>query len=141
AGPAQLVQIGNTAYDLDALRIAGPLRPRLTLGPVQRNADAGAVMNAGARTTLKSSTADALGGGFLRWYLWATLVLVGISIAGTALVGGVRVHLLLRRIARSTGERAAVTALGHGTTSRYYASAVVALSVTLLAWGGAGALA
>src|SRR5262245_51064591 len=42
SGPPQLVQIGNTQLDIAPLTVWGPLRPRLTLGPVQRNAAAAA---------------------------------------------------------------------------------------------------
>ena len=34
AGPARLVQVGNTALDLRPLTVWGPLRPQLTMGPV-----------------------------------------------------------------------------------------------------------
>ena len=44
SGPAQLVQIGNTQLDIVPLRVIGPLRPKLTLGPVQRNAEAVAAL-------------------------------------------------------------------------------------------------
>ncbi|MDT7751610.1 MAG: hypothetical protein QOD96_5272, partial [Pseudonocardiales bacterium] len=40
SGPAQLVQIGNTELDIPRLWVYGPLRPKLVMGPVQRNAAA-----------------------------------------------------------------------------------------------------
>ena len=33
AGPAQLVQVGNTALDINGMHVYGPLRPQLTMGP------------------------------------------------------------------------------------------------------------
>jgi len=45
-GPARLLQVGNTAIDLRPLTVWGPLRPQLTMGPVQRNAGAAAVFDA-----------------------------------------------------------------------------------------------
>src|SRR5215212_129168 len=36
AGPAQIVQVGNTSLDVPRLRVYGPVRPRLEMGPAVR---------------------------------------------------------------------------------------------------------
>jgi hypothetical protein len=66
AGPAQLVQIGNTALDLPRLRVAGPLRPRLVIGPVQRNAEAARVFDPQASAAAQGQARVDVARGFLR---------------------------------------------------------------------------
>jgi len=97
SGPAQLVQIGNTRLDVAPLRILGPLRPRITLGPVQRNAAAEAALTGSdARETATRQIADA----FIRWYAWAAVLLLVIVIALVALAACLRVLFGLRRESR-----------------------------------------
>ena len=73
SGPAQLVQIGNTELDMPRLRIHGPLRPRLTMGPVQRNAAAAQVFDPLTSAQAQAQAIDNVTRGFLRWYLWGGL--------------------------------------------------------------------
>ena len=70
AGPAQLVQIGNTELDMPRLRIYGPLRPRLTMGPVQRNPAAARVFDPLTSAQAQAEAIDNVTRGFLHWYLW-----------------------------------------------------------------------
>src|SRR6478609_8814632 len=69
-GPARLVQVGNTALDLRPLTVWGPLRPQLTMGPVQRNAGAAAVFD-DRGPAARDSAVTAIVDGFLDWYVWA----------------------------------------------------------------------
>ncbi len=89
AGPAQLVQLGNTAFDLRGTEIYGPLRPRLALGPLQRGAAAAAATDLGSATSTERTLTDRLVGGFLTWYAWGTLgvVLVAPARPGRPAVG------------------------------------------------------
>ena len=68
AGPARLVQVGNTALDLRPLTVWGPLRPQLTMGPVQRNAAAAAVFDADRGPGAREAAVDAIVDGFVDWY-------------------------------------------------------------------------
>jgi lysophospholipase L1-like esterase len=134
SGPAQLVQLGNTEFDVGAVRVYGPLRPRLTLGPVRR----GATLDANADTP--STVAGVIGDGFLRWYAWATVVLLGFTLAASAVSGCVRLLLTLRRL--DAGERDRPTVLLWRRSARQLSvSAAVAVTLTMLAWAAAGALA
>lgn len=135
SGPAQLVQLGNTAFDVNALHVYGPLRPRLTLEPVPR----GITLDATAQTPTAAATA--ISGGFVRWYGWATLILLGFALAATAVVGCVRMLRTLRRL--DTGHLTPGTAvvLWRRSAGQLTGSAAVAVVVTMVAWAGAGALA
>lgn len=134
SGPAQLVQLGNTEFDVGALRVYGPLRPRLTLGPVRH----GATLDADAGTP--STVATAMAAGFLRWYGWATVVLLAFTLATTAVFGCVRMLSTLRRLDTGERERPAV-ALWQRSARQLSGSAAVAVTATMLAWATAGALA
>ncbi len=142
SGPAELVQIGNTQLDLDPLRIVGPLRPRITLGPVQRNAAAAAAMdpaNGNAVETAQSQIIDA----FMRWYAWGALILFGITLSLVALAGCVRLLLALRRESREHPSREPLTVpqLWHHSRTQVRAMVAVAALTALAAWASCGALA
>ena len=62
---ARLVQVGNTAIDLRPLTVWGPLRPQLTMGPVQRNAGAAAVFDADRGPAARDAAVAAIVDGFL----------------------------------------------------------------------------
>jgi hypothetical protein len=141
AGPAQLVQIGNTKLDITPLQVYGPLRPRLTLGPVQRNADAAAALDPAKGQEVRASAVTTLGNGFGRWYLWATLVLLGFIIAATAAAAYIRILLTLRRHSRIVHAPFTVTEIWHRSAGQIRGMTVVAVAVTLVVWLGAGALA
>lgn len=141
AGPAQVVQVGNTAFDVERLRVWGPLRPQLTLGPVQRNAAAQAVLDPDAGPGLRQDAVDAVTGGFLAWYLWGALLLVVLTLAASAGAAGLRTLLVLRQESRRPGgQRTLPEIWSHCVrgAGRMTAAAVVA---SVLAWGAAGALA
>ncbi len=138
-GPAQLVQIGNTDFDITALQVYGPLRPKLALGPVQRNADAAAALDPNGGGNVAKSAAETIAGGFVTWYGLATLLLIGLVFAATALLG---VFRLLARV-RSL-ELAGIGVSGplwRHLTGQLVRSGLTAFIVTMLAWLTAGFLA
>lgn len=141
AGPAQLVQVGNTALDVHRVRVYGPLRPQLTLGPVQRNAAAAAVFDPQAGPPARAAAVDAVAGGFVSWYVWAGAGLLVFTVAAAAAAGGLRTLLVVRRHSRPGAAHRGPAELWvycRGAAVRMGAVAVVA---ALLAWGAAGALA
>jgi len=83
AGPAQLAQIGNTEFDLPRLQVRGPLRPRLVIGPVQRNEAAAQAFDPQARSRAVGAVAD----GFVRWYALGGLGLLLLTLAAAAAGG------------------------------------------------------
>jgi lysophospholipase L1-like esterase len=146
SGPAQLVQIGNTALDIPRLWVYGPLRPKLSMGPVQRNAEAALALRPDTAKQAGSDATGALLRGFLRWYGWASLCLLGVTLATCSVSGYGQTLLLLRRHGRARGLSARGLSgsteetwrRGLGSLARRTLLAVVIVAV---AWAGCGALA
>jgi lysophospholipase L1-like esterase len=141
SGPAQLVQIGNTQLDIAPLRVIGPLRPRLTLGPVQRNPAAAAALDPATSGDVRQQATSAIVGAFVRWYIWAALILFAIALAITAVTGLVRMLVMLRRQSRIEHHELTMEEVWHRSSGQIRGMAVAAVVVTLLAWFGSGALA
>jgi hypothetical protein len=141
AGPAQLVQIGNTELDLARLRVYGPLRPQVVLGPVQRNAAAGAVLDPATRSHAQAEAVGSVRSGFLRWYGWATLGVLAFTLAATAAAGCVRILVTLRRQSRAQHRHVTVADVWQRSVGQLRGMTVVALAAALLAWAAAGTLA
>ena len=141
SGPAQLVQIGNTQLDIAPLRVYGPLRPRLTLGPVQRNAGAAAALDPARNGEVRDEAVSTIAGGFLQWYAWATLVLLAFTLAATAVAGCIRMLVTLRRQSRTRHPPLTVADIWHRSSGQILGMTVVAVVASLVAWGGAGAMA
>jgi lysophospholipase L1-like esterase len=141
AGPAQLVQVGNTALDVERVRVYGPLRPRITLGPVQRNAQAAAVFDPQTGPPARAAAVDAVADGFVDWYVYAGLGLLAFTVAAAAAAAGLRTLLVLRRHGHpgtahpSAGE---LWAYCRGAAVRMGS---VAVAASVLTWLAAGALA
>jgi hypothetical protein len=149
AGPAQLVQIGNTQLDLPPLRIVGPLRPRITLGPVQRNAAAVAAFDPANGNTVERAQSKIIGA-FIRWYAWAAVILLLITIGLVALAGCVRMLVTMRResyaadhgeLARQHREPLTVPQLWERSRTQVKAMGAAAITASLAAWVGCGVLA
>ena len=143
AGPAQLVQIGNTELDMPRLRIHGPLRPRLTMGPVQRNAAAAQVFDPLTSAQAQAQAIDNVSRGFLRWYLWGGLGLLVFAIAAAAGAGCLRMLAVLRARSRA-GEDAgphAVAEIWHHLSGAIARMTAIAVAASALAWVAAGGLA
>ncbi len=100
AGPARLVQVGNTALDVQRLQVVGPLRPQLTLGPVQRNAAAADLFDPQAGPRARAEAAVAVRNGFLNWYLLGGLGLIAFTLAAAAGAVALRTLVVLRRQSR-----------------------------------------
>lgn len=141
SGPAQLVQIGNTRLDITPLQVWGPMRPQITLGPVQRNAAAAAVLDPDRTDAAREHATDTLVGGFLRWYAFGALGMVALCLAICAVAGCARMLALLRRQSRAHTGHLTVAELWHRSAGTVGRTTVIALTVSLLAWGACGALA
>lgn len=140
-GPARLVQVGNTALDIDRLQVYGPLRPQLTMGPVQRGADADALFDPEAGPRMRDEAVRAVTGGFVAWYLWAGLGLLAFAVAAAAVAAGLLTLFVLRRQSRSGVAHRPLHDIWSdcvGAAGRMTGVAVVA---STLAWGASGALA
>jgi GDSL-like Lipase/Acylhydrolase family len=141
AGPARLVQVGNTDLDVDRLHVYGPLRPQLTMGPVQRNEAAAAVFDPDEGPKAQAAAVSAVTGGFLRWYLVGGLGFLAFTLVSAAAAAGIRTLVVLRRQSRETG--------GHDPLSEIVAycvraarrMTVVAMVVSAVVWAVSGALA
>jgi len=140
-GPAQLVQIGNTQLDILPVKIWGPLRPQLTLGPVSRNAGAAAALDPKTGRQTEDEAMASLGDAFLRWYLWATLLLLAFTLAATALAGYMRMLFTLRRQSRGKHLSLSVVEIWHRGAGEIRAMLIVAVVVTVAGWVASGALA
>ena len=141
SGPAQLVQVGNTELDIARLRVYGPMRPQLTLGPVQRNADAAAVVDPGTGAQARAAAVATVGNGFLRWYGWGALILLAFTLAATAAFGYGRTLVTLRRQSRAEHRDLTVAEIWHRSASQIRGMTVIAVAASLLAWAACGALA
>jgi lysophospholipase L1-like esterase len=141
-GPPQLVQIGNTELDIEPLRVYGPLRPRLTLGPVQRNADAAAALDPDNGADVRADAVNDLGSAMVRWYLLATLILFTFTLASIAVAGCIRMLFTLRRHSgRHPRHHQTVAEIWHRSSRQIRGMTTIAVLVSLLAWLGSGGLA
>ncbi|WP_103383569.1 GDSL-type esterase/lipase family protein [Pseudonocardia dioxanivorans] len=138
SGPAQLVQIGNTRLDITPLQVWGPMRPQLTLGPVQRNAAAAEVLDPDRTAAARAQATDTLVGGFVRWYAFGALGMVGLCLAICAVAGCARMLALLRRQSRAHEGHITVAELWHRSAGTVGRTTVLAVAVSLLAWGACG---
>lgn len=141
AGPARLVQVGNTALDVDRLTVYGPLRPQLTMGPVQRGADADALFDPERGPQLRDDAVRAVANGFLTWYLWGGLGLIGFSLGAAAVAAGLRTLLVLRRQSRSAEGHRPLPDIWSDCVRAARRMAVIALIASTVAWAASGALA
>lgn len=143
AGPAQLVQIGNTELDMPRLRVYGPLRPRLTMGPVQRNPDAARVFDPLTSAQAQAQAIDNVTHGFLRWYLWGGLGLLLFAVAAAAGAGCLRMLAVLRARSRAGQDAGpqAVAEIWHHLSGALARMTALAVAASALAWVGAGGLA
>jgi GDSL-like Lipase/Acylhydrolase family len=140
SGPAQLVQIGNTKLDISRLQVYGPLRPQLTLGPVQRGAAMAAIVDPAKREQVKVEAMNTIGEGFIRWYGWATLGLLAFTVAATAVAGWTRVLITLRRQSRNHHQQLTIADIWHRSAGQLRGMMAITVLVTMLAWASAGAL-
>ncbi|GAA1880431.1 hypothetical protein GCM10009836_72170 [Pseudonocardia ailaonensis] len=138
-GPARLVQIGNTQLDIPRLQVVGPLRPQIVMGPVQRNDAAAKALDPARSSEATGQAVDQLRTGFVNWYLLGTLGVVGTALAAAALVGCLRVLGILRR--EKASEHVTVADVWHRCSGTIGRMALLAVTVSLVAWGACGALA
>jgi len=141
SGPARLVQVGNTALDVQRLQVVGPLRPQLTLGPVQRNAAAADIFDPDAGPRARAAAADAVRTGFLNWYLLGGLGLIAFTLAAAAGAVALRTLTVLRRQSRSTGGHQPLPEIWTDCARAARRMTLVAVAASVLAWVGSGGLA
>jgi hypothetical protein len=141
SGPARLVQVGNTALDVDRMHVYGPLRPELTMGPVQRNAAAAAVFDPVAGPQARDDAVAAVTGGFLTWYLLGGLVLSAFTLAAAAGAAGIRTLVVLWRQSRAGGGGTPLHEIFSYCVRAARRMTVIALLTSVLAWLASGALA
>ena len=142
SGPAQLVQIGNTELDMPRLRVQGPLRPRLTMGPVQRNAAAAQVFDPLTSAQAQAQAIDNVTRGFLRWYLWGGLGLLVFALAAAAGAGCLRMLAVLRARSRAGADGPhSVAETWHHLSGAIARMTAIAVATSALAWVAAGGLA
>lgn len=140
SGPAQLVQLGNTAFDVRGVEIYGPLRPRVALGPIRRGDAAAAAVGLDPAAQTRA-LADRLVDGFVTWYAWGALGMVLVALAGSGLVGSVRIVLALRRAARAGQVHVGVGELAGRYSGDLARMTTIAVVVALTGWGASGAAA
>lgn len=149
SGPAQLVQLGNTRFDIPAIQVYGPLRPQLSLGPLQRNDAAAEAMDPDNLAATGSRARDTLVDGFLTWYGWATGAVVAFALVATAIVGCARILLALRRQPRppegdSEPEHSGLAdfaELGRRLSGALGRMTLIAVVVSLVGWLACGVAA
>ncbi|HEU0086113.1 MAG TPA: hypothetical protein VFQ77_00405 [Pseudonocardiaceae bacterium] len=141
SGPAQVVQIGNTEFDIPRLQVYGPLRPQLVIGPVQRNAAAAAVFDPATTHQAQTHAINTLGNGFRKWYAWGAFGLVCFVLAAAAVASCIRILITLRRQTHTRDRRLTVAEIWHRSIVQIRWMTVIALVAALLGWGTAGALA
>jgi lysophospholipase L1-like esterase len=146
AGPARLVQVGNTSLDLDRLQVYGPLRPQLTMGPVQRNAESDAVFDPQQAPRVAAAAVGAVTGGFVTWFVLGGLGLLAFTLAASGMAAGLRTLLVLRRQSRSAAgpwENPAdsLAAIWARCVRAAGGMTAVAVAVSVLAWAVSGVLA
>jgi hypothetical protein len=145
-GPARLVQVGNTTLDIDRLHVYGPLRPELTMGPVQRNAGAAAAFDPATGPRVRNDAVDAVTAGFVAWYVFGGLGLLAFTLAAAAGAAGLRTLVVLRRQSRPGGS---VGGTGYAPLHEIWSycvraagrMTVIAVVASALAWAVSGALA
>ncbi|WP_232664114.1 GDSL-type esterase/lipase family protein [Pseudonocardia sp. TRM90224] len=141
AGPARLVQVGNTSLDLERLHVVGPLRPQLTMGPVLRNAAADAVFDPVKGPEARDAAVKAVTDGFVAWYLWGGLALIGFTLAAAFAAAGVRTLVVLRRHSKATDDPWSLADIWAYCRRAAGRMTVVATIASVLAWGVSGGLA
>lgn len=139
-GPAQLQQIGETVVDLGPVRVRGPLRPRLQLGPVTRTDDLTTLLDPRDSGTARSGAVTAITTTFRDWYLLATVLLILITIGLIGVATTVRIWWVMARASRRRAQTH-VAEVWHQQARRMRTTAVVGLGGTLVVWGCVGLLA
>ena len=141
SGPARIVQVGNTAFDLRGVEVVGPLRPQLSLGPIRRSQVPDSALDPAELAAMEASAVGAVVRGFARWYLWGTLGVVLVALVTSGAVGCLRVLLRLRRESRGGGPHRSVGELASETAGTMARMTLIALVTTLAAWGASGVAA
>jgi lysophospholipase L1-like esterase len=138
SGPAQLVQIGNTTFDLRDVEVVGPLRPRVALGPIQRDELPERVFNIAGLPAVEATARDTLVEAFVRWYSWGGLGIVLVALAASGLVGCLRILVNLHRASRAGPADHSIRELAVRSSGAIARMTLLAVAVSVLAWGACG---
>ncbi|MGI5130172.1 GDSL-type esterase/lipase family protein [Pseudonocardia sp. CA-107938] len=140
-GPARLVQVGNTALDVERIRVYGPLRPQITLGPVQRNAASEALFDPQAGPVAAAAAVRAVTDGFVTWYVLGGLGLIAFALVAAAGAAGLRTLFVVRAESRAGAAQRALPDIWAYCVRAAGRMTLLATVVSALAWLGCGALA
>lgn len=135
-GPARMQQIGRTTIDLPGLRVRGPLRPEVILGPLVQTNDVSQLLDPHNGPAARHRAVAAVVAAARTWFVEATGMLVVVALAIIGLATVVRIWLVLAR----AHEHLTVREVWHGRARRFRRDAVLALVLTLAAWGASGLL-
>ncbi|OLT00381.1 hypothetical protein BJF90_35470 [Pseudonocardia sp. CNS-004] len=134
------MQVGNTALDIDQMHVYGPLRPELTMGPVQRNAAAAAVFDPVSGPQAQNDAISTVTRGFLTWYVLGGLGLLAFTLASAGGAAGIRTLVVLRRQSRAHGgEHDPLHEIVSYCVRAARRMTVIALVAAVLAWLVSGA--
>lgn len=136
AGPGRMQQIGRTTVDLPGLRVRGPLRPEVILGPLVQTDEVSQLLDPHNGPTARHRAVAAVTSAARTWFLEATGMLVVIALAIIGVATAVRIWLVLAR----AHEHRTVADVWHGRARRFRRDAFIALATTLVAWGASGVL-
>lgn len=140
-GPAEVVQIGNTDLDLSSVQVFGPLRPRLSLGPIQRGEAAAQALDPDRSAAAAETAVHTVVEGFVRWFLWGALGMVLAALAISALAAWLRMLLVLRRQHRSVTDPEVLVSTWRRLSGSLARMTVIAVVGSLVVWTAGGALA
>ncbi|SHJ97514.1 GDSL-like Lipase/Acylhydrolase family protein [Pseudonocardia thermophila] len=141
SGPARLVQVGNTALDIDRIQVYGPLRPQITLGPMQRNAASEAMFDPQAGPAAAAAAVQAVTDGFLTWYVLGGLGLLAFALVSAAAAAGIRTLLVVRAQSRAGADHQPLADIWAYCVRAAGRMTVLATTVSALAWLACGWLA
>lgn len=134
-GPARLEQIGNTTVDLRRVEVRGPMRPRLELGPLTETRDADDLLDPDEGPSARAEALESVTSAFVRWYAWASVALLTLTLLLLAVLTGARTWGAIARASRRH-RHLTVAEVWHGQARRLQRDAALALVVTVVAWGG-----
>lgn len=134
SGPGRMQQIGHTTVDLPGLRVRGPLRPEVVLGPLVQTNDVSELLDPHNGPRARHRAVTAVTTAARTWYLEATGMLAVIALALIGLATVVRIWLVLAR----AHEHVTVREVWHGHARRFRRDAVLALAAAVVAWVASG---